>query len=374
MSRLLLFDWIEGGHHEEYLSYAARVLRGHADVAVAAPESARARLEPEAEFVSLGDPRPAPGDDGLSPVLTAERDAFFDAIRRARATHALHMFADELVPLLARERRRAPARVSVVVFRKASHYPLRFRSHLYWFELRRELGFDAWLTLWRQRPDAGAALLFDEYAVRLAGRWPGAPVVWLPEAPVEVPEGVVPHASGERRGIALTGALDWRKGIHSLADAIAIEPTDARVTLAGRPVRGYEGTLAEHVARMRGAGAEVDLRDRWVDGREYLSVLAQAKVVAAPYPRHRGSSRLIVEAAAVGTPVVADRYGLMGRQVREHRLGLAVDSERPLELRRALDTLLADGAAVDHEALRRFAGRYTEEGFRKALLAAVRKP
>jgi glycosyltransferase involved in cell wall biosynthesis len=340
------------------------------EVAIAAPESARARLEPEAEFVSLGDARPAPDADDLAPVLAAERDALFDAIRRARATHAVHMFADELVPVLARARPRAPARISVLVFRKASHYPLRFRSHLFPFELRREVAFDAWLALWRQRPDAGAALLFDEYAVRLAGRWPGAPVVWLPEAPVEVPEGVVPE-DGERRGIALTGALDWRKGVHSLADAIALEPTDVRVTLAGRPVPGYEGTLAELVARMRGAGAEVDLRDRWIDANEYLSVLAQAKVVAAPYPRHRGSSRLILEAAAVGTPVVADRYGLLGRQVREHRLGLAVDSERPLELRRALDSLLAGNAGVDREALRRFAGRYTTERFREALLATI---
>jgi glycosyltransferase involved in cell wall biosynthesis len=371
MSRLLLFDWIEGGHHEEYLKYAARALRGHADVAIAAPESARARLEEEGEFVSLGHARPAPGNDGLAPVLAAERDALFDSIRLARAKHAVHMFSDELVPVLARARPRAPARISVLVFRKASHYPLRFRSHLFAFELRREIGFDAWLALWRQRPDAGAALLFDEYAVSLAGRWPGAPVVWLPEAPVEVPEGIVPEDPRERRGIALTGALDWRKGVHSLADAIALAPTGVRVTLAGRPVPGYEGTLAELVARMRGVGADVDLRDRWLDGDEYLSVLAQAQVVAAPYPRHRGSSRLILEAAAVGTPVVADRYGLLGRQVREHRLGLVVDSEQPLELRRALDTLLAGDAGVDREALRRFAGRYTEERFREALLATI---
>src|SRR3954468_7050980 len=185
MRRVLLFDWIEGGHHEEYLKYAANALRGDVEVAIAAPESARARLEPEAEFVSLGDARPAPGADGLAAVLTAERDALFDAIRRARATHAVHMFADELVPLLARGRR-APARISVLVFRKASHYPLRFRSHLFPFELRRELVFDAWLALWRQRPDAGAALLLDEYAARWARRWPGAPAAWLPEAPVQV--------------------------------------------------------------------------------------------------------------------------------------------------------------------------------------------
>jgi hypothetical protein len=273
------------------------------------------------------------------------------------------------VPLLARGRR-APARISVLVFRKASHYPLRFRSHLFPFELRRELMFDAWLALWRQRPDAGAALLFDEYAARWARRWPGAPAVWLPEAPVHMPDGIVANG-GARRGVALTGALDWRKGLHSLADAIAIEPTDTRVTLAGRPVAGYEQTLAELVEQMRAAGAEVDLRDRWIDGAEYLSVLAGAKVVAAPYPRHRGMSRLIVEAAAAGTPVVADRYGLLGRLVREHRLGLVVDCERPLEFRRALDALLADGSSVDRDALRRFAGRYTEEGFRNALLAVV---
>jgi glycosyltransferase involved in cell wall biosynthesis len=366
--RVLLFDQIEGGHHDEFPAYVARALRDDVEVVIAAPESARGRLEPEAEFVSLGDPAQNAGDDPAA-LLEAERDAFFGAIREARATHALHMFADELVPLLARGRR-APARISVLVFRKASHYPLRFRSHLYPFEMRRELVFDAWLSLWRQRPDAGAVLLFDEYAARLARRWPGAPAVWLPEAPVHVPDGIVPDGSA-RRGVALTGALDWRKGLHSLADAIAIEPTDTRVTLAGRPVPGYEETLAEHVERMRGAGAEVDLRARWIEPDELLTVLAQAQVVAAPYPRHRGSSRLIVEAAAVGTPVVADRYGLLGRQVREHRVGLTVDCEQPRVFRRALDSVLAGEADVDRESLRAFAGRYTAAGFRRALLATI---
>jgi glycosyltransferase involved in cell wall biosynthesis len=122
---------------------------------------------------------------------------------------------------------------------------------------------------------------------------------------------------------------------------------------------------------MRVAGADVDLRDRWIEADENLAILSGVQVVAAPYPRHRGMSRLIVEAAAVGTPVVADRYGLLGRLVREHRLGLAVDCERPLEFRRALDSVLAGATGVDREALRRFAGRYSDDRFRRALLAAM---
>jgi glycosyltransferase involved in cell wall biosynthesis len=366
--RVLLFDQLEGGHHDEFPLTVARALGDQADVIVAAPESARHRLEPEVEFLSLGDRGAIPGADPKA-GLEAEHDGFLGAILEARATHAVHLFADEIVPLLARGPR-AAAPVSVLVFRKASHYPLRFRSHLFPFEIRRELVFDAWLAVWRQRPDAGAVLLFDEYATRLAQRWPGAPAVWLPEAPVHVPDGVVPDAS-DRRGIALTGALDWRKGVHRLAEAVALEPMHTRITLAGRPVPGYEDELARHVERMGVAGAEVDLRARWLGSDELLSVLAHAQVVAAPYPRHRGSARLIVEAAAVGTPVVADRYGLLGRQVREHGLGLAVDCEQPRELRRALDAVLAGEAAPDPDALRAFAGRYTTERLRSAWLAAV---
>src|SRR3954454_19597631 len=108
---------------------------------------------------------------------------------------------------------------------------------------------------------------------------------------------------------------------------------------------------------MRDSVATVGLRDRWYGADEYLEVLAGARVVVAPYPRHRGMSRLILEAAAVGTPVVADRYGLMGRLVKDHGLGIAVSTARPAVFRDALDQLLArDG--VDREALRRFAGRY----------------
>jgi glycosyltransferase involved in cell wall biosynthesis len=236
-------------------------------------------------------------------------------------------------------------------------------------EWRRELAFDAWLALWRRRPDAGHVVLFDEYAVRRLEHRRRAPI-WLPEAPVVVPDGVA--APAERAGVALGGALAWRKGIEQLAAAVASAPTDMRVTLAGRSVPGYEDTVREQVERMRAAGAAVDLRDRWLGYDEYLQVFASAKVVAAPYPRHRGSSRLIVEAAAVGTPVVADRYGLLGRRVRDHGIGLVVDGDNPRELRNALDALLADdGSLVNPEALRRFAEQHTAEAFAGALNAAV---
>jgi FkbM family methyltransferase len=50
-----------------------------------------------------------------------------------------------------------------------------------------------------------------------------------------------------------------------------------------------------------------------------------------------------------------------------------VNSARPEEFRRALDEMLARDD-VDRDALRRFAGHYTHEGFRSALLAGLRLP
>src|SRR3954467_15130248 len=91
--KVLLFDWWEGGHHEEYLAYATRALRDRHDVVIAAPESARGRLPDEAAFVSLRPSRPDVAETDLAEILKAERASLLGAIRSSGATAALHMFA-----------------------------------------------------------------------------------------------------------------------------------------------------------------------------------------------------------------------------------------------------------------------------------------
>lgn len=60
-----------------------------------------------------------------------------------------------------------------------------------------------------------------------------------------------------------------------------------------------------------------------------------------PSPRYFGMSRVLLETAAVGTPVVGPRFGLMGHLIRDDRLGISTNVAEPNELARAIDDILS---------------------------------
>jgi glycosyltransferase involved in cell wall biosynthesis len=132
------------------------------------------------------------------------------------------------------------------------------------------------------------------------------------------------------------------------------------------------GRIDGWVRDMQAADADVTLRT-WPHGeQEGLAVLGRMRCAVLPYQRHYGMSRVLVEAAHVGTPVVVQRGGLVGHLVEQWGIGTAVDCRDPRALRAALD---AEAAAFDdgsrREALEAFASRFASDRFTDALVGAL---
>jgi glycosyltransferase involved in cell wall biosynthesis len=179
-----------------------------------------------------------------------------------------------------------------------------------------------------------------------------------------------------RQGCVLFGSLAARKGIDRLAAAVRAAPHDLSVTLAGAPEPGFSEPLQEYVRSMRGAGANVRVLGHHLTPQQGFDLLGRSRCAVLPYPRHSGMSRVLLEAAGAGTPVVVEDFGLVGHLVRTHGLGAAVDSADPLALAKAIRRYTDDESAVTvHEdALRRFAERYSPQRFAPAVCAALRVP
>jgi glycosyltransferase involved in cell wall biosynthesis len=122
---------------------------------------------------------------------------------------------------------------------------------------------------------------------------------------------------------------------------------------------------------MRNAGVEVELRLKRHTESEKLQLLAAARCVLVPYVGHFGSSRVLLEAAYAGTPIICHDRGLVGSLVRKHRLGVTVDCEDPRKLRRAILGLAGERGAKHQfaDALRAFADRHSEDDFAECVLA-----
>ena len=298
-----------------------------------------------------------------------ERAEIAFAARNVGADVAIHLFADAAMMALTAGPP-LPCPVVPLLFRPRAHYPDAFGSRLTTSERRKARLYETTLALWRRRPDARAVLTFDEVAARRWAARSGAPAYWLPEAPV--PD-VVPSGEPVTADCVVFGRLAQRKGLDQLAAAVALEPTDLRVRLVGEVDPRYRRSLELGVERMQGAGAQVVLEDERVTEEQGLRALRSSRCVVAAYPRHFGSSRVVLEAAAVGTPVIAEDFGLMGHQVRTYRLGVAIRCGDPGALRNAIYSVCRGDPEHSARAgdLRSFAQRYDWESFARAVRAAA---
>lgn len=370
--RVLLFDWWAGGHHRRYMERAAEALAPHATVIAAAPGETLDGVEAGVERHALAQARPALDESRarrpqLAALARTELDLLDEAIGHQRPDAALHLYADPIIRRLAR-RPRLPCRLSLLVFYPRAHYRKAFGSSLGPEERLRALYLERLVRRFARRAEAGSILTLDEEAAR---GWAasGLRAGWLPEPPIGVR-----HLPSRDRSFDLVvyGALAERKGVGALAAAVAAHPSSLRVLLAGPVEPGFRQDLERAIAAMRDAGAEVELRDRTHSEAEGLDVLAQSRVAVLPYPRHYGMSRVLLEAAAVSTPVVAHEFGLLGDLVRRGGLGSTANCADPEALR---DAIARELDAPDRStALARFAGRFDASRFEDSLRDAVLTP
>lgn len=233
----------------------------------------------------------------------------------------------------------------------------------------------------------GTVLTLDPYFPRYAERsYPqGGKVRALcdPAFPVRAPaaaDHVVANAfPNDRVAFLLFGYLTERKGIFTLLDALARlrRPLAARtaVMIAGKVEPSIRAKVAARCDALQAARPDLWLRleDRWIGSGELEALVRRCDVVLAPYHRFVGSSGAIMWAARSGKPVLAQEYGLIGRLVRDHALGLDVNTSEPAALTDAIGQMVERGPAqfIDPAAAAAFAANRTPERFAAAILESL---
>ncbi len=202
---------------------------------------------------------------------------------------------------------------------------------------------------------------------------PAHPPVEPPSSGATVEDFVPPG----RIGFLLFGYLAERKGPRAVLDALSrLAPaTAARVAVlfAGRVDPALRERLEQKCRQLRAERPELWLRidDRRLDQAELARAVRQSDVILAPYQRFVGSSGVLLWAARVGRPVLAQEFGLVGRLTRDHGLGVAVDSSDPAQLACQITHMVDCGPAtfIDRAAARRFAEAQTPQRFASLVLS-----
>jgi colanic acid biosynthesis glycosyl transferase WcaI len=165
------------------------------------------------------------------------------------------------------------------------------------------------------------------------------PVANDDDLPVQLPDG--------RIVFLLFGVLTERKGVLHLVDALRLlgpnVAAQIAIVLAGKVATEIRRDLSLRLARLKHdrPGLWLHLEDRWLGAGEIAALVRRSDVILAPYQRFVGSSGVLLWAAQAGKPLLTQDYGLVGRLVHDHKLGLAVDATRPERLAYAMTEMVA---------------------------------
>lgn len=179
--------------------------------------------------------------------------------------------------------------------------------------------------------------------------------------------------SPEGRIIGCAGRLDARKGIDRLIHAFAGSKAapDVRLLLVGRQ-RPEVSTLLEgrYAALVR--SGRIITRNQFADAATFEQVFSASDVVAVPYPRHIGSSGILLRAVRCGKPVLASDWGWVGWVTRRFGLGTAVDVLDQRAFRSAIvDSLDQASGFRENEETGRLMEFHTVENFQSHWINSI---
>lgn len=356
--KICLFEWNAGGHHNFYAQAFADALAPRAEVALAASDPLLERIDcSRVETHSLGPARPRPGSDpGLDKASLARReiDLLHEAVAATRPDHAVVLFADPVLRWLAATPP-FPCKMSIFIMFAMAHFPRAHNLPLSPRERASALFKEVNIRRWRRRPDAHELFGLDVEAVKGWQRRRGAPARWLPEPRLELKPDTVPSA--DRHGCFMFGHIDERKGMDRLTAALAEGCEGLELSAYGAVAPEYRERLDAELTALQAAGIRLDTDLRRVPYAEAMGRMASSRCALLSFGWRPSGSRVLLEAAVAGTPVVVGSDSAVGRLVERHGLGLTADPCEPAALREAILELANDPSAVDRYAdgLRRYA-------------------
>lgn len=139
-----------------------------------------------------------------------------------------------------------------------------------------------------------------------------------------------------RSGALYVGRLSREKGVATLVEAWRQLPQVPLTVIGDGPERAALEAAAPKQVRFLGARPKVDV----------LAVMAEAQALVLPSEWYENFPMVLVEAMALGTPVIAARIGALAALVEPGANGLHFTPGDPADLARVADETFADPARL----------------------------
>ncbi len=168
------------------------------------------------------------------------------------------------------------------------------------------------------------------------------------------------------------GFLDERKGVRHSIEALMQLPKVVQskicLLIAGPIAVEIKNYLAE-VSANNSFHFQLLIIEKEFRHEAIQHLFDISDLVLALYQQHVGMSSVVIRAAISKVPILASDYGMMGKYVMEHGLGMVTDSTDTHAILKSYLTFLEGGIPVDGESQKEVATRNSALEFAKELLS-----
>jgi glycosyltransferase involved in cell wall biosynthesis len=177
------------------------------------------------------------------------------------------------------------------------------------------------------------------------------------------------------RYVSLLGLIDQRKGVADLLAASEALGDDlgagVRVLLAGKNSPEARQLLAGRYRALVDSQRVVVI-DRHLSADELWAACIASSLVTTPYPKHRYSASILIRAAAVGVPVVANSIGWMEDVTNRYGLGWTCNTRNSAVFAEKIRSVLGllDGYSPSR-SMQRFVEFHTLANFQKQITSQI---
>ena len=175
--------------------------------------------------------------------------------------------------------------------------------------------------------------------------------------------------------ISLIGLIDQRKGVHDLLAASRElgQHCDPRVKilLAGKNSQEARDLLGADYGDLI-TSHRVIVLDRHLSQTELWAACIASDVVTTPYPKHQYSASILIRAASVGVPVLANAIGWMQDVTDRFGLGWVCDTRNSIEFAQKIRDI-TDGTQTHHfsDRSRAFVEFHSLSNFQSQITARI---
>ncbi|BAZ32373.1 hypothetical protein NIES4074_48770 [Cylindrospermum sp. NIES-4074] len=306
--------------------------------------------------------------------------------KHLQASHSVLLYFDTFqLPLVLGEK--APCPFSGIYFRPTFHYKTFPNYAPNWKDTLEQWVRKFLLISALQNSQLKTLYCLDSFAVKYLNKLSNR-VKFLPLAdPIEdfqVDAAKCQQIKSElqvesnRQVFLLFGAIDGRKGIYPLLDAIKLLPVEACkqicLLLIGKIASSDKIKITERLSEIsQSLPIQIIIRDEFVSFELVPCYFQISDFILVLYQKHVGMSGIILHAAAAQKPVLASDYGLIGKLALEYQLGLILDSTSPEAIAKNMQKVLdiPQQELTSIEKMQKLVQQNSSEEFSKQIFNAI---